>query len=197
MGATGAGAGEHFGVQDEVDLYFATFAKAMAGIGGFIAAKKEVVNFLRYNMRSQTFAKSLPMPMVKGALKRLELLQNEDSLREKLWTIVNALQKGLRDNGFDLGNSESPVTPVMMTGGIIEATNLIVDLRENHGIFTSVVVYPVIPKGHILLRLIPTSTHSLEDVERTIEAFKACNTKLKAGEYQSEQFVDISQFMTK
>jgi glycine C-acetyltransferase len=197
MGKSGAGAGEHFGVQDEIDLYFSTFAKAMAGIGGFIAAKHEVVNFLRYNMRSQTFAKSLPMPMVKGALKRLELLQNEHSLREDLWKVVNALQKGLRDNGFDLGNSESPVTPVMMHGGIIEATNLIVDLRENHGIFTSVVVYPVIPKGHILLRLIPTATHTLEDVDRTLKAFIACNDKLKAGEYQTENFVDITQFMKK
>jgi len=192
MGNTGAGCGEHFNVQDEIDLYFSTFAKAMAGIGGFIAAKKEVVDFLRYNMRSQTFAKSLPMPMVKGALKRLELLQNDPSLRENLWTIVNALQKGLRDAGFDLGNSESPVTPVMMHGGIIEATNLIVDLRENFGIFTSMVIYPVVPKGHILLRIIPTAVHTLDDVDRTIKAFTACVGKLKAGEYKSEIFPDIS-----
>lgn len=192
MGASGAGTGEHFGVQNEIDLYFSTFAKAMAGIGGFIAAESEIVDFLRYNMRSQTFAKSLPMPMVKGALKRLDLLQNENSLRENLWSVVHALQKGLRDNGFDIGNTESPVTPVMMHGGIIEATNLILDLRENHGIFCSVVIYPVIPKGHILLRLIPTAMHTLEDVDRTIEAFKKCAVKLKANEYKAEEFADIS-----
>jgi len=192
MGATGAGAGEHFGVQDEVDLYFATFAKAMAGIGGFVAGEPEIIDFLRYNMRSQTFAKSLPMPMVKGALKRLELLQNEHSLRENLWTVVRALQKGLRENGFDIGKTESPVTPVMMHGGVAEATNIILDLRENYGIFCSVVVYPVIPKGHILLRLIPTAVHTLEDVERTIEAFKKCKVKLDAKEYQTEEIPDIS-----
>ncbi|MBI9066149.1 MAG: pyridoxal phosphate-dependent aminotransferase family protein [Salinivirgaceae bacterium] len=192
MGKTGAGVGEHFGVQNEIDLYFATFAKAMAGIGGFIAAEADIVDFLRYNMRSQTFAKALPMPMVKGALKRLDLLQNEHSLREDLWTVVNALQKGLRENGFDIGNTESPVTPVMMHGGVIEATNLILDLRENHGIFCSVVIYPVIPKGHILLRLIPTSMHTIEDVDRTIEAFKVCKVKLLADEYKTEEFADIS-----
>jgi glycine C-acetyltransferase len=193
MGETGAGAGEHYGVQDKIDLYFSTFAKAMAGIGAFIAGESDVVDFLRYNMRSQTFAKSLPMPMVKGALKRLELLQNEHSLRENLWSVVNALQNGLRENGFDLGNTNSPVTPVMMHGGVIEATNLIADLRENYGIFCSVVVYPVIPKGHILLRLIPTAAHTLDDVKITIEAFKACKSKLDAGEYQTEEFIDISK----
>jgi glycine C-acetyltransferase len=192
MGATGAGTGEHFGVQDKVDLYFATFAKAMAGIGGFIAGESEIIDFLRYNMRSQTFAKSLPMPMVKGALKRLELLQNEHSLRDNLWTIVKALQKGLRENGFDIGKTESPVTPVMMHGGVTEATNIILDLRENYGIFCSVVVYPVIPKGHILLRLIPTAVHTLDDVERTIEAFKKCKVKLDAKEYQTDKIPDIS-----
>jgi glycine C-acetyltransferase len=193
MGPKGAGVGTHYGVQNEIDLYFSTFAKAMAGIGGFIAAESDIVDYLRYNMRSQTFAKSLPMPMVKGALKRLDLLQNDHSLREKLWTIVNALQKGLRENGFDIGNTESPVTPVMMHGGIIEATNLILDLRENYGIFCSVVIYPVIPKGHILLRLIPTASHTLEDVNRTLDAFKVCAGKLKAGAYQAEDFADISK----
>jgi len=194
MGPKGAGVGTHYGVQKDIDLYFSTFAKAMAGIGGFVASESDIVDYLRYNMRSQTFAKSLPMPMVKGALKRLDLLQNDHSLREKLWTIVRALQKGLRDNGFDIGNTESPVTPVMMHGGIIEATNLILDLRENYGIFCSVVIYPVVPKGHILLRLIPTSAHTLEDVERTIEAFKDCVGKLKAGAYQAEEFTDISAY---
>lgn len=193
MGPKGAGVGTHYGVQNEIDLYFSTFAKAMAGIGGFIAAESDIVDYLRYNMRSQTFAKSLPMPMVKGALKRLDLLQNDHSLREKLWTIVNALQKGLRENGFDIGNTESPVTPVMMHGGIIEATNLILDLRENYGIFCSVVIYPVIPKGHILLRLIPTASHTLEDVNLTLDAFKVCAGKLKAGAYQAEDFADISK----
>ncbi len=192
MGPKGAGVGTHFGVQKDIDLYFSTFAKAMAGIGGFIASESDVIDFLRYNMRSQTFAKSLPMPMVLGALKRLELLQNDHSLREKLWTIVRALQKGLRENGFNIGHTESPVTPVMMDGGVIEATNLILDLRENYGIFCSVVIYPVIPKGHILLRLIPTSAHTMEDVERTINAFKACSSKLLAGGYKTEEFADIS-----
>lgn len=195
MGETGAGCGEFFGVMDEIDLYFSTFAKAMAGIGGFIAGDSDVVTFLRFNMRSQTFAKSLPMPMVKGALKRLELLQNDPSLREKLWTVVNALQKGLKENGFDIGQTNSPVTPVMMHGGLIEATKLITDLRQNYGIFTSVVIYPVIPKGHILLRIIPTSTHTLDDVDRTIKAFKECKTKLDAGQYQSEEFEDLQKLL--
>jgi glycine C-acetyltransferase len=192
MGPKGAGIGDHFGVQDQIDLYFSTFAKAMAGIGGFIASEREIVDFLRYNMRSQTFAKSLPMPMTLGALKRLELLQNDHSLRENLWKIVRALQKGLKENGFDIGHTESPVTPVMMHGGVIEATNLVLDLRENYGIFCSVVIYPVIPKGHILLRLIPTAIHTLEDVDRTIDAFKKCLGKLTNGEYQAEEFADIS-----
>lgn len=195
MGKTGAGCGEHFGVQDQIDLYFSTFAKAMAGIGGFISGEKDVVDFLRYNMRSQTFAKSLPMPMVMGALKRLELLQTNPQLREKLWENVRALQKGLRDNGFDLGNCNSPVTPVMMHGGLIEATRLIIDLRTNYGIFTSVVIYPVIPKDHILLRIIPTADHTIADVERTVKAFKECSTKLKAGEYKTDDFENLAKLM--
>lgn len=195
MGKTGAGCGEHFGVQDQIDLYFATFAKAMAGIGGFVAGEKDIVDFLRYNMRSQTFAKSLPMPMVIGGLKRLELLKNETSLRENLWKVVKALQSGLRENGFDIGKTNSPVTPVMMHGGLVEATRLIIDLRENYKIFTSVVIYPVIPKGHILLRLIPTAMHTLDDVERTIQAFKECQIKLKGGEYKTEDFEDLNKLM--
>ncbi|MGW8317542.1 MAG: aminotransferase class I/II-fold pyridoxal phosphate-dependent enzyme [Bacteroidales bacterium] len=154
MGPTGMGTGEHFGVQDKIDLYFSTFAKSMAGIGAFIATDKEVVDFLRYNMRSQTYAKSLPMPMVFGALKRLEMLKSMPELREKLWSVVNALQSGLKEAGFDLGKTQSPVTPVYMRGGIIEATNLILDLRENYNIFCSMVIYPVVPKGDILLRII-------------------------------------------
>ena len=184
MGPTGAGAPEHFGVQDQVDLHFCTFAKAMAGIGAFIACDTDICNFLRYNMRSQTFAKSLPMPMVVGAMKRLDLLKNSPELREKLWTIVNALQSGLKEAGFDLGRTNSPVTPVYMKGGVGEATHVVMDLRENFGIFCSVVVYPVIPKGEIILRLIPTAMHSLEDVTETIEAFKHVRDKLESGAYK-------------
>jgi len=193
MGPTGMGTGEHFGVQDKIDLYFSTFAKSMAGIGGFIASKKEVVDYLRYNMRSQTYAKSLPMPMVIGALKRLEMLKTMPELRTKLWDVVNTLQNGLKENGFDIGKTESPVTPVYMHGGLVEATNLILDLRENYNIFCSMVIYPVIPKGDILLRLIPTAMHSLEDVDVTIKAFKECHAKLQAGEYKADTFQDISK----
>ncbi|MCA1747530.1 MAG: aminotransferase class I/II-fold pyridoxal phosphate-dependent enzyme [Bacteroidales bacterium] len=193
MGTTGMGAGEHFGVQDKIDLYFSTFAKSMAGIGGFVASDKEVVDFLRYNMRSQIYAKSLPMPMVMGALKRLEMLRTMPEMRAKLWEVVNALQSGLKENGFDIGATESPVTPVYMHGGVVEATNLILDLRENYSIFCSLVIYPVIPKGDILLRLIPTAVHNLDDVKETIAAFKECAAKLKAGEYKTETFQDISK----
>lgn len=187
MGATGAGAPEHFGVMDKVDILFNTFAKSMALIGAFVACKREVCNYLRYNMRSQTFAKSLPMPLVIGAMKRLELLKNTPALREQLWTVVNALQGGLKEAGFDIGRTNTPVTPVYMKGGVVEATNVVVDLRENHGIFCSVVVYPVIPKGEIILRLIPTATHTVEDVEYTIKAFKEVRTRLENGEYAGEQ----------
>jgi len=192
MGETGMGTGEHDGVQDKIDLYFATFAKAMAGIGAFVASEKEVVDYLRYNMRSQTYAKSLPMPMVIGAIKRLEMLKNMPELRENLWNVVNALQSGLKKAGFDIGKTQSPVTPVYMHGGLVEATNLILDLRENYSIFCSMVIYPVVPKGDILLRLIPTAMHTLDDVEKTIAAFNACRAKLEAGEYKKETFTDIS-----
>jgi glycine C-acetyltransferase len=192
MGPTGMGTGEHFGVQDKIDLYFSTFAKAMAGIGAFVASDTDVVDYLRYNMRSQTYAKSLPMPMVIGAIKRLEMLKSMPGLRENLWKVVNALQSGLKEAGFDIGVTESPVTPVYMHGGIIEATNLILDLRENYNIFCSMVIYPVVPKGDILLRIIPTSMHNLDDVQETILAFTECRTKLEAGEYKSETFQDIT-----
>ena len=191
MGETGAGAGEHFGVQKEIDIYFATFAKAMAGIGGFVASKEDVIDFLQYNMRSQIFAKSLPMPMVIGAIKRLELLQSQPELREKLWTIVNALQKGLREAGLNLGVTESPVTPVILSGGVAEGTGITVDLRENYNIFCSIVVYPVVPKGTIMLRLIPTAMHSLEDVEYTIKAFREIKKKLDAGKYSKEVIIKV------
>jgi glycine C-acetyltransferase len=192
MGATGAGTGEHFKVQDEIDVYFATFAKSMAGIGAFVASDESIVNYLRYNMRSQTFAKSLPMPMVIGALKRLELLKNKPELREKLWTIVNALQKGLKDAGFNLGKTESPVTPVYLSGSVPEGTNITMDLRENYNIFCSLVAYPVIPKGELLIRLIPTAMHTLEDVNYTIKAFKEVHQKLDNGEYKSEHIAKVS-----
>ncbi|MFP4019393.1 MAG: aminotransferase class I/II-fold pyridoxal phosphate-dependent enzyme [Bacteroidales bacterium] len=192
MGKTGAGAGEHFEVQDKIDLYFATFAKAMAGIGAFIASDEYVVNYLRYNMRSQTFAKSLPMPMVIGAQKRLELLKTKPELREKLWKVVEKLQSGLKKAGFNLGNTESPVTPVYLSGSVPEGTNITMDLRENYNIFCSLVAYPVIPKGELLIRLIPTAAHSLEDVDYTIKAFKEVHEKLKAGKYQSEHIAKVS-----
>ncbi len=194
MGPTGVGTGEHFGVQAKIDLYFSTFAKAMAGIGGFVASDKEVVDYLRYNMRSQTYAKSLPMPMVIGGLKRLEMLKGMPELRENLWSVVSALQKGLREAGFDIGATQSPVTPVYMHGGVIEATHMILDLRENYGIFCSVVIYPVVPKGDILLRLIPTAMHTLEDVKVTIAAFTECRTKMEAGVYNKAEFTDLSTF---
>ncbi len=187
MGPTGAGTDEHFGVQDEVDLYFGTFAKAMAGIGGFVAAKKEIVRYLKFNMRSQIYAKSLPMPMVIGALKRLEMLRDQPEHKEKLWTIVHALQKGLRGLGLNLGATESPVTPVILSGTIGEASHVITDLRENYNIFCSIVVYPVVPKGVMLLRLIPTAIHTMDDVDYTISAFKDIKHKLEIKFY-SDQF---------
>ncbi len=183
MGANGQGTAEHFGVIDGVDVLFNTFAKSMAGIGAFVASEKYIIDFLRYNMRSQTYAKSLPMPMVIGALKRLELIRTQPELRTKLWTIVDALQKGFRDRGFNIGVTQSPVTPVYMKGGVEEATNIVVDLRENYNLFCSVVVYPVIPKGEIILRIIPTAVHTLEDVEYTLKCFDACRGKLESGAY--------------
>ncbi len=183
MGKTGAGTGEHFGVQDKVDLYFGTFAKSMAGIGGFVAGEKEIINYLAYTMRSQIFAKSLPMPMVMGALKRLDMIRNSTEQKDKLWNIVNKLQAGLREKGFDLGVTESPVTPVFFNGEAPMVSEIIKDLRDNYKIFCSVVVYPVIPKGKIMLRLIPTATHTEEHVEKTIAAFSEMAEKLKAGKY--------------
>ena len=187
MGKTGAGTGEHLGVQDKIDVYFSTFAKSMASIGAFVASEEAIISNLRNNMRSQIYAKSLPMPLVIGALKRLELLQNSPELREKLWTIVNALQDGLKKNGFDIGNTQSPVTPVLMHGSIAEASNLLIDIRENYNLFCSIVVYPVVPKGVILLRIIPTSTHTIEDVNYTIKTFTDARKKLDEGKYASEE----------
>jgi len=187
MGNTGAGVSEYFDVMDGVDLFFGTFAKAMAGIGGFVAGPETVINYLRYNMRSQIFAKSLPLPMVEGAIKRLELLRTCPELREKLWTIVKALQSGLCERGFDIGNTNSPVTPVFMKGSVPEATNVILDLRENYSIFCSIVVYPVVPRGVILFRLIPTAVHTLDDVDITLKAFSEVKEKLEAGKYVGDK----------
>ncbi|OQD42969.1 aminotransferase class I/II-fold pyridoxal phosphate-dependent enzyme [Croceivirga radicis] len=184
LGKTGAGAGEEQGVQDQIDVYLATFAKSMAGIGAFVAADQEIINFLKYNMRSQMFAKSLPMVFVKGALKRLDMLRSMPELKAKLWENVNALQSGLRERGFDLGTTQSCVTPVYLNGSIPEAMALVKDLRENYGIFCSIVVYPVIPKGLILLRLIPTATHTMADIEETLEAFSAIRERLQNGTYK-------------
>jgi glycine C-acetyltransferase len=183
MGKTGAGASEEQGVQDGVDLYFSTFAKSMASIGAFISGPKDVMDYLRYNTRSQIYAKTLPMPIVYGNLKRLELLRTKPELKDNLWKITNALQSGLRERGFNLGKTESPVTPVFVSGGEPEAANLIIDLRENYGIFCSVVLYPVVPKGVIMLRLIPTASHTMEDVKETIAAFEAVANKLQSGFY--------------
>jgi glycine C-acetyltransferase len=184
LGENGKGTGFEQGVQDDIDVYFATFAKSMAGIGAFFAADKDIIQYLQYNMRSQMFAKSLPMPMVKGALKRLDMLRTMPELKEKLWENVNALQNGLKENGFNIGGTNTCVTPVFLEGDIPEAMAMVNDLRENYGIFCSIVVYPVIPKGMILLRLIPTATHNLEDVKETITAFSAIREKLGKGIYK-------------
>ncbi|RXG16068.1 glycine C-acetyltransferase [Leeuwenhoekiella aestuarii] len=184
LGATGAGAGEEQGVQDQIDVYFATFAKSMASTGAFIAADQEIIDYLKYNLRSQMFAKSLQMQLVVGALKRLDMLRTMPELREKLWKNVNALQNGLKKRGFDIGTTQSCVTPVYLKGSIPEAMALVKDLRENHGIFCSIVVYPVIPKGLILLRLIPTASHTLQDVEETLDAFSSIRERLENGTYK-------------
>jgi glycine C-acetyltransferase len=187
MGKTGAGTHEEQDCIDGVDVYFGTFAKSMAGIGAFVASNKNIISYLRYNMRSQTFAKALPMPMVLGLKKRFELLKSKPELREKLWTIAKALQNGLVEYGFDIGITDTMVTPVFLKGDLNEATSLTMDLRENYSIFCSIVVYPVIPKGLIELRLIPTAVHTLEDVNRTLDAFSEVAEKLKSGYYKEKK----------
>ena len=193
MGKTGAGVGEEQGVQDGIDLYFSTFAKSMASIGAFVAGSKPVLKFLRFSVRSQIFAKSLPMPLVIGALKRLELLQTRPELKDNLWTIVRAMQGGLRERGFYIGNTTSPVTPVLFKGGVGEAANMAMDLRENFNIFCSVVIYPVVPKDVIMFRIIPTAAHTLEDVKYTLETFSSLKTKLDAGFYKKEELVTVTK----
>jgi glycine C-acetyltransferase len=186
MGPTGAGTAEHYGVSDQIDLVFNTFAKSMAMVGAFVAGPKKIINFLRYNMRSQIYAKSLPMPLVEGAIKRLEMLRTMPELRERLWKIVNYVQKGLRDRGFDIGITNSPVTPVYLKGGTDEAGNMIIDLRENHGIFVSVVTYPVVERGELMLRIIPTADHTMEDVDITLAAFEKVKENLNNGLYKAK-----------
>lgn len=193
LGKTGAGAGEEQGCQDAIDLYFSTFAKSMASIGAFVAGDKAIIDYIRYNIRSQIFAKSLPMPLVIGNLKRLELLRNHPEYKEKLWSNARKLQDGLKARGFDIGKTDSVVTPVYMKGGVEEATAMVMDLRENYGIFASIVVYPVIPKGHIIYRLIPSAIHTDEDIERTLTAFSETKTKLDAGAYRVEAIPDMAE----
>ncbi len=193
MGPTGAGVGEAQGVQADIDLYFSTFAKSMASIGAFVAGDKEIIDYLKYNTRSQIFAKSVPMPLVIGALKRLELLRTKPELRDDLWKVVNALQEGFRANNFNIGTTNTPVTPVLLNGTVGEAANLAMDLRENYGIFCSVVIYPVVPKGTIILRIIPTAVHTLDDVEQTITAFNAIKKKLDDGYYKEQHLVEFSE----
>jgi glycine C-acetyltransferase len=192
LGRTGAGAGEEQGVQDQIDLYFSTFAKSMASIGAFVAGDKAIVDYIRYNIRSQIFAKSLPMPLVVGNLKRLELVRKHPELKDKLWSNALKLQKGLKEKGFNIGKTDSVVTPVYMNGGVEEATAMVMDLRENYDIFCSIVVYPVIPKGHIIFRLIPTAVHTDEDIQRTLQAFEETKQKLDEGEYKVEAIPDMT-----
>jgi glycine C-acetyltransferase len=197
LGKTGAGAGEEQGCQDEIDLYFSTFAKSMASIGAFVAGDKKIIDYIRYNIRSQIFAKSLPMPLVVGNLKRLELLRNHPEYKEKLWSNAMKLQSGLKERGFDIGKTDSVVTPVYMSGGVEEATQMVMDLRENYGVFASIVVYPVIPKGHIIYRLIPSAAHTDEDIEVTLNAFSDTKKKLDAGAYKAEAIPDMAEYSGK
>lgn len=193
LGKTGAGAGEEQGCQDAIDLYFSTFAKSMASIGAFVSGPHDIIDYIRYNIRSQIFAKSLPMPLVIGNLKRLELLRNHTELKDKLWENARKLQNGLKERGFDIGKTDSVVTPVYMKGDVPEATAMVMDLRENYRIFASIVVYPVIPKGHIIFRLIPSAAHTDEDIQDTLKAFSETKKKLDAGEYQSESIPDMAE----
>jgi len=192
MGKNGRGTSEHFNVMDEVDLYFGAFAKAMAGIGGFVAGPSDIINYLRYNLRSQIYAKSLPMAMVEGLLKRLDMIRTMPELREKLWLITTKLQEGLKKNGFDIGPAEACVTPVFLKGELSQATNILIDLRENYRIFCSVVVYPVVPRDVIMFRLIPTAMHSLEHVTYTLNAFSKIQEKLQKGLYKGNEIKNMA-----
>ena len=193
LGKTGAGAGEEQDVQDKIDLYFSTFAKSMASIGAFIAGDKKIIDYIRYSSRSQIFAKSLPMPLVIGNLKRLDLLRTQPQLKNKLWENARKLQEGLKERGFDIGKTDSVVTPVYMKGDVPEATTMVMDLRENYAVFCSIIVYPVIPKGHIIYRLIPTAVHTDKDIEETLNAFSETKKKLDAGGYRVEAIPDMAE----
>ena len=193
LGKTGAGAGEEQGVQDQIDLYFSTFAKSMASIGAFVAGPRQIIDYIRYNIRSQIFAKSLPMPLTLGNLKRLDLLRTQPQLKDKLWDNATKLQRGLKEKGFDIGKTNSPVTPVYMKGGVEEATAMVMDLRENYGVFASIVVYPVIPKGHIIYRLIPTAVHTDQDIQETLVAFEETKKKLDQGAYKVAAIPDMAE----
>jgi glycine C-acetyltransferase len=195
MGKTGAGAGEEQGVQDQIDLYFSTFAKSMASIGAFVAGQKHILKYLRYSTRSQIFAKSLPLPLVVGGMKRLELLRTQPALKDNLWKVVNALQDGLRERGFYIGPTKSPVTPVLFKGGVGEAANMSMDLRENFHIFCSVIIYPVVPKDVIIFRIIPTAAHTMADVNETLSAFSELKHKLDDGFYRKEELVSVTKGM--
>jgi glycine C-acetyltransferase len=195
MGPTGGGADQAQGCQDGVDLYFSTFVKSMGSIGAFISGPKNVLKYLRYNVRSQIFAKSLPLMIVEGMLKRMEMTINMPELREKLWSNVERLQSGLKERGFDIGNTNSPVTPIYMKGDVPEATQMVMDLRENFHIFCSIVVYPVIPKGDIIFRLIPTAEHSNDDIDQTLQAFEETKKKLDAGLYKAADIPDMAEAM--
>jgi len=197
LGKTGAGAGEEQGVQDDIDLYFSTFAKSMASIGAFVAGDRQIIDYIRYNIRSQIFAKSLPMPVTIGNLKRLELLRTKPELKDKLWENARKLQNGLKEKGFDIGKTDSPVTPIYMKGGVEEATAMVMDLRENYGVFASIVVYPVIPKGHIIYRLIPTAAHKDKDIADTLKAFEETKKKLDEGAYKAELIPDMAEYSAK
>lgn len=193
MGPTGAGADEAQGVQDKIDLYFSTFVKSMGSIGAFISGSKDVLKYLRYNTRSQIFAKTLPLMIVEGMLTRMKMVISMPELREKLWSNVKKIQTGLKERGFDIGNTNSPVTPIYMKGDVPEATQMVMDLRENYHIFCSIVVYPVIPKGDIIFRIIPTAAHSDEDIEKTLMAFEETKKKLDAGNYKAADIPDMAE----
>ncbi|MGC4103042.1 aminotransferase class I/II-fold pyridoxal phosphate-dependent enzyme [Ferruginibacter sp.] len=193
MGATGAGADEAQNCQDGIDLYFSSMVKSLGSLGGFICGPKAVIKYLRYNVRSQIFAKSVPLLVVEGMLKRMEMIKTMPELREKLWSNVNKLQNGLKERGFDIGDTNSPVTPIYMKGDVPEATQMVMDLRENYGIFCSIVVYPVIPKGDIIYRLIPTAAHSDADIEKTLQAFEETKKKLDAGVYKAVDIPDMAE----
>ncbi|MCQ2059504.1 MAG: pyridoxal phosphate-dependent aminotransferase family protein [Bacteroidaceae bacterium] len=196
MGANGRGTAEHYGVIDQIDVIFDAFAKSMASIGGVVSSEPEIIDHLRFNMRSQIYAKSLPLPLVLGNMKRLEIIKTHPEYREKLWTIVNALQSGLRKEGFNIGRTESPVTPVYFDGDMGQGTNVVIDLRENYGIFCSIVTYPVVPKGQIMLRIIPTAAHTLDQVDRTISVFMEVKKKLDEG-YYNRPIQDMNIFHRK